>query len=165
MPTELAQHFHEELDTIYTVLAAFPPELADTPWRDGGWTRKQIVGHMLDSATNNRQRFVRAAIHGSFTGPDYAQDEWVPRTAMPISPGRLCCIGGRWSTKFLRPWWITFPKNVWMQSALSATTFPSRCVFSSRTICGISFGISRSSQLRSPPLRRFASFQTQKNPA
>lgn len=77
MPTELAQHFREGLDTIYAALAALPPELADTPWRDGGWTRKQIVGHLLDSAANNRQRFVRAAIHGSFTGPDYAQDGWV----------------------------------------------------------------------------------------
>ena len=34
-------------------------------------------GYMLDSAANNRQRFVRASIHGSFVGPDYAQAEWV----------------------------------------------------------------------------------------
>ena len=47
------------------------------PWREGGWTRKQIVGHLLDSASNNRQRFVRAAIDGSYSGPGYAQDAWV----------------------------------------------------------------------------------------
>ena len=43
----------------------------------GRWTRKQIVGHLLDSATNNRQRFVRAASEGSFNGPNYGQDAWV----------------------------------------------------------------------------------------
>lgn len=35
------------------------------------------MGHLLDSATNNRQRFVRAAIDGRYTGPTYAQDAWV----------------------------------------------------------------------------------------
>ncbi len=53
------------------------PDLADIPWSPGKWTRKQIVGHLLDSVANNRQRFVRAAIHGSYAGPDYAQDGWV----------------------------------------------------------------------------------------
>ena len=69
--------FRDELNAVHAALLALSPELAEIPWRDGGWTRKQIVGHMLDSAANNRQRFVRAAIHGSFTGPDYAQAEWV----------------------------------------------------------------------------------------
>ena len=77
MPTQLALHFREELDSVHTAVLALSPELADIPWRDGGWTRKQIVGHLLDSAANNRQRFVRASIHGSFVGPDYAQAEWV----------------------------------------------------------------------------------------
>ena len=54
-----------------------PPALADVPWREGGWTRKQIVGHLLDSAANNRQRFVRAASTVCMNGPTYAQDAWV----------------------------------------------------------------------------------------
>lgn len=77
MPTQLALHFRVELDSVYAALLALSPELADTAWREGGWTRKQIVGHLLDSAANNRQRFVRASIDGSFIGPDYAQDAWV----------------------------------------------------------------------------------------
>lgn len=73
----LAQQFRAELDEIYAALLALPPELADTTWRDGGWTRKQVVGHLLDSAANNHQRFVRAAAEGSYAGPDYKQDDWV----------------------------------------------------------------------------------------
>jgi hypothetical protein len=77
MPTDLARGFRAELSSLEEALLALPPALADTPWRAGGWTRKQIVGHLLDSAANNRQRFVRAAIDGQYAGPGYAQDEWV----------------------------------------------------------------------------------------
>jgi hypothetical protein len=35
------------------------------------------MGHMLDSAANNRQRFVRAASGAEYTGPQYEQDAWV----------------------------------------------------------------------------------------
>jgi len=77
MPTELAQDFRAELNAIHAELLAVEPALADTPWRAGGWTRKEIVGHLLDSAANNRQRFVRAAIDGLYAGPGYAQDAWV----------------------------------------------------------------------------------------
>jgi hypothetical protein len=77
MPTQIAEKFRAEIEAVHAALLALPIELADTPWRVGGWTRKEIVGHLLDSAANNRQRFVRASIHGSFTGPDYAQDAWI----------------------------------------------------------------------------------------
>ena len=77
MTTVLARLFRVELDSLHAALVALPPELADTPWRPDGWTRKQIVGHLLDSASNNRQRFVRASVDGHYEGPGYAQDEWV----------------------------------------------------------------------------------------
>jgi hypothetical protein len=77
MPTELARRFRAQLEQLRATLLAVSPVLADVPWRSGGWTRKQIVGHLLDSAANNRQRFVRAAIDGEYAGPKYAQDAWV----------------------------------------------------------------------------------------
>ena len=76
-PTQLGQNFRSELNKLRAELGALSPSLADTPWRVGGWTRKQILGHLLDSAANNRQRFVRAAIDGRYAGPNYAQDAWV----------------------------------------------------------------------------------------
>jgi len=77
MAAKLAHYFRVELGMLRNALLAVPPALADTPWREGGWTRKQILGHLLDSAGNNRQRFVRASIDGGYTGPKYAQDAWV----------------------------------------------------------------------------------------
>lgn len=77
MKTELARTFSTQLSDLHGALLAVPRALADSPWRPGGWTRKQIVGHLLDSAANNRQRFVRATIDGTFAGPGYKQEAWV----------------------------------------------------------------------------------------
>ena len=77
MHTRIAQRFRSRLTELGETLDAVSPALADIPWREGGWTRKQIVGHLLDSAANNRQRFVRAAVEGEYTGPGYEQDAWV----------------------------------------------------------------------------------------
>jgi hypothetical protein len=77
MSTQLAKAFCNDIKELRDMLDAVPADLANVPWRVGGWTRKQILGHLLDSAANNRQRFVRASIDGSYVGPSYAQDAWV----------------------------------------------------------------------------------------
>lgn len=41
------------------------------------WSKKEILGHLIDSASNNHQRFVRAALAGSLSFPGYAQAELV----------------------------------------------------------------------------------------
>jgi hypothetical protein len=42
-----------------------------------GWNRKLELGHLLDSATNNRVRFIVAALEGHYTGPTYDGVGWV----------------------------------------------------------------------------------------
>jgi hypothetical protein len=49
-------------------------EDSTTPILQGGWSRKQVLGHLIDSASNNHQRFVRAALQGSLEFPGYDQD-------------------------------------------------------------------------------------------
>jgi hypothetical protein len=41
------------------------------------WSKKEILGHLIDSAANNHQRFVRLQIENEFSFPGYKQDEWV----------------------------------------------------------------------------------------
>ncbi len=41
------------------------------------WTLKEIVGHLIDSASNNHQRFVRLQIDKKITLPGYGAEEWV----------------------------------------------------------------------------------------
>ena len=40
----------------------------------GGWSRKQILGHLIDSASNNHQRFVRAMLQDEVRLPTYDQE-------------------------------------------------------------------------------------------
>jgi len=44
------------------------------PLLPGGWSRKQVIAHLIDSASNNHQRFVRAALQPSLDCPGYDQD-------------------------------------------------------------------------------------------
>lgn len=39
-----------------------------------GWSHKQLIGHLIDSASNNHQRFVRAALQPSLDFPAYDQN-------------------------------------------------------------------------------------------
>lgn len=41
------------------------------------WSKKEIIGHLIDSASNNHQRFIRACFKNDLVFPGYNQDEWV----------------------------------------------------------------------------------------
>lgn len=44
------------------------------PILPGGWSHRQLLGHLIDSASNNHQRFVRAALQSSLDFPAYDQN-------------------------------------------------------------------------------------------
>jgi hypothetical protein len=50
---------------------------AGKPVLAGGWSRKQVLGHLIDSASNNHQRFVRAALQSWLEFASYDQGSWV----------------------------------------------------------------------------------------
>lgn len=41
------------------------------------WSPKQILGHLIDSAANNHQRFVRGQFIDHLEFPGYEQEQWV----------------------------------------------------------------------------------------
>ena len=51
-------------------------ELAVRP-RPEKWSRQEILGHLIDSACNNQQKFVRMMQQPHLDFPGYAQDDWV----------------------------------------------------------------------------------------
>ena len=70
---DLASHLH-------SLTLAVPPLLRDwdSPYPgSSAWTRRELLGHLIDSALNNHQRFVRAAIEGQLHFPSYPQIEMV----------------------------------------------------------------------------------------
>ena len=46
---------------------------------EDAWSIKEIIGHLIDSASNNHQRFVRLQLTENLAFPDYGQDNihWV----------------------------------------------------------------------------------------
>ena len=57
------------LKNIDASLAAIKP--------NGKWSVKEVVGHLIDSASNNHQRFVRACFKDDLIFDGYDQDAWV----------------------------------------------------------------------------------------
>jgi hypothetical protein len=45
------------------------------------WTLKEMVGHLIDSASNNHQRFVRLQLSGRLSFPGYDAEEWIKISA------------------------------------------------------------------------------------
>src|SRR5687768_6240387 len=41
------------------------------------WSIKEVLGHLIDSAANNHQRFVRAQFTDDPVFPGYEQEKWV----------------------------------------------------------------------------------------
>ena len=74
---QMATRLRAEVATATPSLRAVSEEAADTPIAAGKWAPKEILGHLIDSAANNHQRFVRAEEGETLRLPGYAQDRWV----------------------------------------------------------------------------------------
>ena len=62
------------IDTAEPRLRQFSEPENTKPLLSGGWSRKQVMGHLIDSASNNHQRFVRACLQPSLEFPAYDQE-------------------------------------------------------------------------------------------
>jgi hypothetical protein len=69
--------FRERIASTCELLQNISEEESQQTFRAGGWSKKEILGHLIDSALNNHQRFVRAALDGAYDGPFYQQQGWV----------------------------------------------------------------------------------------
>lgn len=47
------------------------------PRAEDHWSSKQIIGHLIDSATNNHARFIVAQLKDDLVFPGYDQNGWV----------------------------------------------------------------------------------------
>ncbi len=75
---EVAEELRSIVTNVTPMLEAIgdDPELALRPMPEK-WSRKEILGHLIDSACNNQQKFVRLMQFSRLEFPGYAQDDWV----------------------------------------------------------------------------------------
>jgi hypothetical protein len=74
---EAAVELRRLVETSEGKFLAIPEEAASLASGPGKWSRKQILGHLIDSATNNHQRFIRMQTGAELHFPGYAQNDWV----------------------------------------------------------------------------------------
>ncbi len=80
MPENSYQQFLEDFErTIREATSRVQEISADDSAKSSGdeWSRKQLLGHLIDSAANNHQRFVRAQSTSDLVCPGYEQEQWV----------------------------------------------------------------------------------------
>ena len=70
---ELSSRLEDLVARMGQELAVFTDSEAAEPAISGGWSRKQVLGHLIDSASNNHQRFVRALLEEELRWPGYDQ--------------------------------------------------------------------------------------------
>ncbi|HEY0405248.1 MAG TPA: DinB family protein, partial [Pyrinomonadaceae bacterium] len=71
------EDFESVLQTVPARLLALTESESEASRAPGKWSPKEIIGHLIDSAANNHQRFVRAQFTDELIFPGYAQNEWV----------------------------------------------------------------------------------------
>ena len=74
---QFLQNFRE---TVMSATERLRQISADESARQPGpekWSVKEILGHLIDSAANNHQRFVRAQFTDDLVFPGYEQEKWV----------------------------------------------------------------------------------------
>lgn len=74
---ESADRLNRSILMAVPALNALAESFASEPWGPDKWTRKQVLGHLIDSAANNHQRFVRGQQPGDLHIPPYVQDHWM----------------------------------------------------------------------------------------
>jgi hypothetical protein len=73
----------------------------ETPYRDGGWTVRQVVHHVPESHMNAYIRFKLALTEDEPTIKPYMEDRWaktedVTATPLEVSLAMLDCLHDRW---------------------------------------------------------------------
>ena len=74
---ETASELDRVVKTSSPRLLAISEESAGQRPKPESWCKKEILGHLIDSASNNHQRFVRLQLAPSLTMPSYEQNGWV----------------------------------------------------------------------------------------
>ena len=77
MDAEFLDDFKKTVDGAADRLLAFSNDEAAIRPAPGKWSRKEIIGHLIDSASNNHGRFVRAQLQEDLVFAGYDQDTWV----------------------------------------------------------------------------------------
>ena len=103
---EYAHRLRDAVAHAAPILLGLDADASARPLATGKWSPREIVGHLIDSAANNHQRFVRGQLQDDLVFLGYAQEDWVASSTTRTRPGRTssrcggsttCTWRGSWS--------------------------------------------------------------------
>ena len=71
------QHLEEIIANYFPLLQQLTSEQLNYRYAPGKWSKKEEIGHLVDSAQNNIRRFIEAQYQAEPPTIVYNQDEWV----------------------------------------------------------------------------------------
>ena len=86
--TDYIRDLETTVDEATAWLLTLPDHVVRWRPRPDKWSAIEIIGHLVDSAANNHQRFVRARSQDDLVFPGYAQDDWVRAQEYASAPWR-----------------------------------------------------------------------------
>ncbi|WP_051306943.1 DinB family protein [Desulfomicrobium escambiense] len=87
--------YRTHIDAFQTLMDA-SAHLADIRLTEDTWTLKEMVAHLVDSAANNHQRFVRLQLEPVLVFPKYDAEEW--RNVTGIGPFGYADVLALWKS-------------------------------------------------------------------
>jgi hypothetical protein len=82
----VAEELRRAVGRALPVLMTLDDEASARPPAPGKWCPREVLGHLVDSASNNHQRFVRARFQDDLVFPGYDQDAWVSAQGYRTAP-------------------------------------------------------------------------------
>ncbi len=73
----LALKLRTVLDTVSNKLHMLSDDRVSTKPAPDAWSKKEILGHLIDSAANNHRRFMLAQFKNNLVFDGYLQERWV----------------------------------------------------------------------------------------
>ncbi|WP_428664702.1 DinB family protein [Runella sp.] len=74
---ETANELRDIVNKVLPLLQNIPEEEAAKKPNPYKWSKKEILGHLIDSACNNQQKFIRTMAEPQLHFVGYAQNNWV----------------------------------------------------------------------------------------
>jgi uncharacterized damage-inducible protein DinB len=99
--SQLINEIEKAPKALRTAVAGLSPQQIETPYRDGGWTVRQVIHHVPESHMNAYTRFKLALTEDSPTIKPYMEDRWaktpdVQATSLETSLALLDSLHDRW---------------------------------------------------------------------
>ncbi len=99
--SELISEIEQTPAHLRVAVKDLSPQQLDTPYRDGGWTVRQVTHHVPDSHLNAYVRFKLALTEDEPTIKPYAEDRWAQlddtrSTPVEVSLALLESLHSRW---------------------------------------------------------------------